>query len=192
MDLFSRADRTDDATLIVGYGMGDVVAATAFVRRFQGPVHGLAFSITRDPVLAEDVSQEVFVRAWRAAGSFDPRRASVLTWLLTITRNAAIDAIRARRQLPTGEDYLEPLLNATLASDSTEDRALRSVTGGLAVERLRMLPVEQARAVALAVILGCTAAEIGQHEGIPLGTAKTRIRTGLQRLRDLMKADHYE
>jgi RNA polymerase sigma-70 factor (ECF subfamily) len=161
------------------------------VRRFQDAVYGLAVSVTRDRALAEDVSQEVFVRAWRAAGNYDPRRASALTWLLTITRNAAIDAVRARRPTPVLAETLERLLDVTLRcddeADSTEGPALLALESERALAHLRALPPEQARAVALAVLGGCTAAEVGRHEDIPLGTAKSRIRAGLRRLRDTLK-----
>lgn len=191
VELFPRADRVDDASLVAGFALGDEQAAVAFVRRFQDAVYGLAVSVTRDRVLAEDVSQEVFVRAWRAAGNYDPRRASALTWLLTITRNAAIDAVRARRSTPVLAETLERLLDVTLRAeddpDGTERLALIALESECALDRLRALPVEQARAVALAVLGGCTAAEVGRHECIPLGTAKTRIRTGLRRLRDALK-----
>ncbi|MFC8347127.1 sigma-70 family RNA polymerase sigma factor [Streptomyces sp. NPDC057280] len=192
MELFPRADRVDDASLVAGLALGDEQAATAFVRRFQNAVYGLALSVTREPGLAEDVSQEVFVRAWRAAGSYDPRRASALTWLLTITRNAAIDAVRARRPTPVLAETLERLIDVTLRTDAeetdgTERLALAALESERALARLRSLPEEQARAVALAVIGGCTAAEVGRHEDIPLGTAKTRIRTGLRRLREALK-----
>jgi RNA polymerase sigma-70 factor (ECF subfamily) len=192
VEVFSRADRTADAALIAGFALGDAQATTAFVRRFQHPVFGMAYSVTRDQGLAEDVSQEVFVRAWRAAGSYDVRRASVLTWLLTITRNAAIDAIRTKRPTPVDDDSLDPLLEATLQPPSAEDVALLSLESRQAAERLRSLPPEQARAVTLAVIGGCTAAEVARREGIPLGTAKTRIRTGLHRLRDAMKEARHD
>ena len=196
MELFPRAHRVDDASLVAGLALGDEQAALAFVRRFQDAVYGLAVSITRDPALAEDVSQEVFVRAWRAAGNYDPRRASALTWLLTITRNAAIDAVRARRLTPVLAETLERLLDATLRSgadaDNTERQALLALESERAIARLRALPPEQARAVALAVLGGCTAAEVGRHENIPLGTAKTRIRTGLRRLRDTLKEGSHD
>ncbi|MEU6377186.1 sigma factor [Streptomyces sp. NPDC046909] len=78
-----------------GFALGDAQASVAFVRRFQDAVYGPALSVTREPALAEDVSQDVFVRAWRAAGSYDARRASDLTWLLTVTRNATIDSSAA-------------------------------------------------------------------------------------------------
>lgn len=188
VDLFSRTDRTADAALVAGLAVDDQPAAAAFVRRFQAPVFGLAVSITRDAALAEDVAQEVFVRAWRAAGTYDVRRASVLTWLLTITRNAAIDVVRARRQTPTDDGVLEEMIAATLQAPASDEEALRHVERDDALRRLKSLPPEQARAVVLAVIGGRTAQEVCEHEGIPLGTAKTRIRTGLRRVRESMEA----
>lgn len=188
VDLFPHADRAADAALVAGLALDDEQAAVAFVHRFQRPVYGLALSVTRDPALAEDVAQEVFVRVWRAAAGYDVRRASVLTWVLTITRNAAIDAVRLRRAAPTDDDALEQILLATTSPPETERTALRNLERDRAVAHLRDLPAEQARAVVLAVIGGCTAAEVAEHEHIPLGTAKTRIRTGLRRLRERMTA----
>src|SRR3984893_2053714 len=89
----------DDA-LLAGYATGDASASVALVRRHQRRVFGLALSIVSDPALAEDVAQEAFCRAWRHAGTYDTRRGSVPAWLLTITRNLAIDAIRLRRARP--------------------------------------------------------------------------------------------
>ena len=86
-----------DETLYAGLAAGDRDATDAFVARFQRRVYGLARSITGDDRLAEDVAQEALVRAWRHASAYDPRRGSVATWLLTITRNLAIDEIRVRR-----------------------------------------------------------------------------------------------
>jgi RNA polymerase sigma-70 factor (ECF subfamily) len=150
----------------------DPDAATAFVRRFQAQVFGLAVAVTRDRTLAEDVAQEAFLRAWRAAPTFDRARGSVAGWLLTITRNVAIDAVRARRSDPTDDDELDRLLHLTLTGEDTAEVASTAVEAARALATLRRGPPEQARAVVLAV-----------HEGIPLGTAKTRIRTGLRRLR---------
>lgn len=189
----SRADRADDAALLAGLALGDPAVSTAFVRRFQGAVFGLAVGITRDAALAQDVAQETFVRAWRAAGTYDVRRASVLTWLLTITRNAAIDAVRARRSIPTEEGLLGQLVQETLAEDpDLQESAVHRLETQEAVRRLHELAPEQARAVVLAVVGGCTAAEVGEREGIPLGTAKTRIRTGLRRLRVTLQEERKE
>lgn len=189
MSLFSLADRAPDAALVSALAVNDEAAAVAFVRRFQGPVFGLAVSIARDRALAEDVAQEAFLRAWRAAGSYDARRGSVLTWLLTITRNLAIDAIRARRSAPVEAGELELLLT-TSRGGSPPDGTGGRVESLAAAKRLAELPAEQARAVVLAVIGGRTAAEVADYEGIPLGTAKTRIRAGLRRMRLALEAEH--
>lgn len=187
--LSPRADRAADAALVAGLAVGDPPAATAFVRRFQGNVYGLALSITRDPALAEDVAQDAFLRAWRAAATYDPGRASVTTWLLTITRNTAIDAVRARRTTPTAPHVLEDVLQETLTSSDPAEAAAHRLDSARALRHLAALHPSQARAVVLAVVGGCTAVEVSEHESIPLGTAKTRIRTGLMRLRASMRED---
>jgi RNA polymerase sigma-70 factor (ECF subfamily) len=189
VSVFSLADRASDAALISALALNDDAAAVAFVRRFQGPVFGLAVSITHDRTLAEDIAQEAFLRAWRAASSFDPRRGSVLTWLLTITRNLAIDAIRARRSTPVEAGELEILVSTTLAGGAPDGTGGR-VEAMVASQRLAQLPPEQARAVVLSVVAGLTMAEVAEHESIPLGTAKTRIRTGLRRMRATVEAEH--
>src|SRR5437773_1693391 len=89
---------SDDA-LVAGLAAGDQDAASAFVRRFQRRVFGLARTIVADDRAAEDVAQEAFMRAWRHAGAYDARRGSVVSWLLTITRNLAIDSVRVRRPI---------------------------------------------------------------------------------------------
>lgn len=180
-----HASLSDDA-LVAGLAIEDPDAATVFVRRFQAKVFGMAVSVTHDTPLAEDVAQEAFLRAWRSAATYDSARGSVTTWLLTITRNAAIDAVRARRTIPTDDDALDRLLQATVGradDDVTALSATTSVESERALARLRSLSDEQARAVAMAVMAGCTAEHVSRHEGIPVGTAKTRIRNGLRRLR---------
>jgi RNA polymerase sigma factor (sigma-70 family) len=161
---------------------GDHDAAAVFVRRYQRRVYGLAFSILADRASAEDVAQETFTRAWRHAGSYDARRASATTWLLTITRNLAIDAARMRRSDPADPMAMAALLGAT-RSPEPADLAVASVERSHLMLALGRLPEEQRRAVVLAAIGGRTGDEISRTEGIPLGTAKSRIRSGLLRLR---------
>jgi RNA polymerase sigma-70 factor (ECF subfamily) len=177
----------DDA-LLAGLASGDADAAAAFVRRFQRKVFGLALTMVGDRAVADDVAQEAFVRAWRHGGNYDARRGSVTTWLLTITRNLAVDALRAMRSVPTDPDVLAALLGP--APGSGPDGAAVAVDEAERVRAaLAELPVEQRRAVVLARFSGMTAAEIGRCEGIPLGTAKTRVRSGLVRLRAAMAGD---
>lgn len=168
-----------DEALIAGLAAGDREATTAFVRRFQARVFGLALTIVGDASAAEEVAQEAILRAWRHAAAFDPRRGRVDTWLLTITRNLAIDHVRIRRPEPLDPDRIEArqaLLLQAGAADETraEIGALRS--------SLAELPLEQRRALMLAAFWGFTASEIGEIEGVPPGTTKTRIRTALRRL----------
>ena len=94
-----------DEALVAGFAAGDRDAATAFVRRYQARVFGLAVTMVGDPAVAEEIAQEAFTRAWRHADSYDARRGRVVTWLLTITRNLAIDHLRAHRAEP-----IEPAL----------------------------------------------------------------------------------
>jgi RNA polymerase sigma factor (sigma-70 family) len=180
-----RSDELRDDALLSAIAVDDNEAMAVLVRRHQRRVFGLAASIVRDRTLAEDIAQQAFERAWRHAGSFDPRRAAVSTWLLTITRNLAIDAIRASRA-----DPVDPhILHGWLPDDHEADPALaatqRSEVDEIASE-LALLPVEQRRAVVLAVMGGRTAVEIGELEGIPVGTAKTRLRLGMAKLRSVL------
>lgn len=172
---------SDDA-LLAGLGTGDPEAAAAFVGRFQRRVYGLALTIVGEARAAEDVAQEAFVRAWRHAGAFDPRRGTVVTWLLTITRNLAIDSVRVRRPVAVDPATILDLDIAGAERLPDELVALRDDADRLAAAMARLSP-EQRRALVLAGLLGHTAREVSEHEGIPLGTAKTRIRTGLLRLR---------
>jgi RNA polymerase sigma factor (sigma-70 family) len=172
---------SDDA-LLAGMAVGDEEAAVAFVRRFQRRVYGLALSMVRDPSLAQDIAQETFLRAWRHAAVFDRRRGPVTTWLLTITRNLAVDALRLRRAAPV--DPSDALwLNLAGTDRGPDDEAGRSDTRSRVAGALAALPPEQTRALVLAAMYGYTAAEVSAVEGIPIGTAKSRIRRGLDRLR---------
>src|SRR6204780_4563896 len=94
---------TDEA-LLAGRGVGDQAAAVVFGRRYQRRVFGLAYSMTSDASVAEEVAQEALIRVWRHAPVFDHRRGSVTSWVLTITRNLTIDALRMRRATPTDPD----------------------------------------------------------------------------------------
>ncbi len=173
-----------DESLLAGMAAGDPEAAAAFVRRFQARVYGLALMITSEPATAEEVAQEAFLRAWRHAEAYDVRRGRVATWLLTIARNAAVDVVRVRREQAVDPTALLALVSTPEEGDADVDRLVNAE--GLRAA-LRELPREQAVAVVLAAFYGMTAREISERESVPLGTAKTRIRTGLIRLRDRLE-----
>lgn len=176
-----------DEALLAGLAAGDPDAAVAFVRRYQRRVYGLAVSLLGDRHLADDVAQEAMVRAWRHAGAYDARRGSVTTWLLAITRNLAIDALRAARVKPVSEDVLASAL--PIGRDVPGDASVSSDELRRVARALDAMPEEQRRALLLARLRGLTAAELASAEGIPLGTAKTRIRTALLRLRADLRQD---
>jgi RNA polymerase sigma factor (sigma-70 family) len=177
----SRADRLDDGALLAAMAGGDGTAASVFVRRHQRAVYGLAVTMCRDSRLAEDISQQTFERVWKHAGSYDARRGSVRVWILTITRRLCIDVFRSNRPLPIDPSELLGLLPAV--SGAVDDRAIEHVEVRRLRSALQALPEAQLRVLLHASIGGCTASEIAELEQIPIGTAKTRLRTALLRLR---------
>ncbi len=181
-------DGPSDEALLFGLGRGEPGAATAFVRRYQARVYGLARTIVADPNQAEEIAQEALIRAWRHAGSFDPRRGSVSTWVLTMTRNLAVDTLRRKRALPA--DPTTPIFLDQPSRGSTPEEA---ATVADETDRVRTalsrLPDEQRRALVLAAFYGFTAREISETEAIPLGTAKSRVRSGLLKVRSLLGDD---
>jgi RNA polymerase sigma factor (sigma-70 family) len=174
-----------DEALLAGMAAGDADAATAFIRRFQARVYGLVVTIVRDQGTAEDVAQETFVRAWRHARSYDPRRGRVATWLLTIARNLAIDVIRVKTAQPLDPDVVADRLQSTDVAGA--DQSLPADERDRVRRAIAELPAEQRPALFLAAYLGRTAKEVGEHEGVPLGTAKTRIRAAMLKLRDSLE-----
>lgn len=179
----SYGEDVSDEALLSGVAVGDDRAVLAFVRRYQRRLFGLALGIVGDPGMAEDVAQEAFIRILRHASVFDARRGSVATWTLTITRNLAIDAVRVRRPIPTApEDRM--FLELVSEERSPVDAAVMSDAVSRARSALDLLPVEQRRAIVLAVMYGRTIAEVATLEEIPLGTAKSRVRLGMAKLRE--------
>jgi len=177
----ASADQLPDETLLAGLGAGDAELSLAFVRRFQRVVFGVAMTVIGDTTTAEDVAQQAFEQAWRHAQVFDSRRGSVRAWLTTISHNLAVDVVRARTAAPVDPDELPAILTAV--TDTPERLAVAHDSAAELRRTLAGLPEPQARAVAMAGIYGMTAQQIADTEGIPLGTAKTRIRDGMQKLR---------
>jgi RNA polymerase sigma factor (sigma-70 family) len=176
------ADGVSDHVLLDGFAEGNAHTGPAFVRRFQGRVYGMAINMLGDQGLAEDVAQEAFVRAWEHAATYDPQRASVATWLLRITHNLAIDAVRRRRPLAIGPETVAAFTPPGPAT-AVEDATVTSELVARARAALNRLPPRQAKAVWLAAFYGHSAQQVAVSEGIPLGTAKSRIGRGLRALR---------
>ena len=177
----SLADGVSDHALLGAFAIGDTNAGAAFVHRFQGRVYGIAINLLGDRGLAEEVAQEAFVRARKLAATYDPERSSVATWLLRITRNLAIAALGPR---PVALDpEMVAAFPAAGPAVTVEDATVTPDLTAQALAALTRLPPGQAKAVWLAAFYGHTALQIAVSEGIPLGTAKTRIGQGLRTLR---------
>ncbi len=164
----------------------DKRAFEAIFDRYGDLVYSTSLRVLRDAHLAQDVSQEIFVRLWRKPESYVAERGRFLTWLISVTRNRAVDEIRSRsrrlrhetaspeeqeREIPAGEGN-DPALNAQLAEQARTVRAA-----------LADLPPEQRQVIELAYFGGLTQQEISDRLDQPLGTVKTRIRLGMQKLR---------
>jgi RNA polymerase sigma factor (sigma-70 family) len=181
-------EQLSDEALLAGFGAGDPEIAAAFVKRFQAKVYGVAVHIVRDARTAEDVAQSVFERAWRHARNYDPRRASVSGWLGVIARNLAIDTVRVRPVLTVDPASLvAEFVGDGQGARGPEQAAVDSEAAAELQDAIRRLSPEQARAVVLSGIRGFSASQVAESEGIPLGTAKTRIRTGLLKLRSALQ-----
>jgi RNA polymerase sigma factor (sigma-70 family) len=170
-----------DEALFAGYAAGDPQAAAVFVRRFQTQVYGLALAIVPVPSDADDIAQEAFVRAWRYAASFDERRGSVAAWLLRVTRNVALDHLRARgrRAEPIGELPADLLVDP----DDVGDTVDRNDDAARVVGLMRSLPDAQREALAAVTLLGLTTREVSEMASVPQATVKTRVRLALRKLR---------
>jgi RNA polymerase sigma-70 factor (ECF subfamily) len=166
--------------LLAGFSARDPVTSLAFVHRFQGAVFATALAVLADRGLAEDVAQECFVRAWRHAEGYDPCRATVRSWLISIARNLAVDTLRVRRPRPIEQQLLELIIAPS--TDTPEGHVLARADSARLRCALSGLPPTQGRAVVLTAVHGFTAAELAEIEQIPLGTAKSRIRAALAKL----------
>ena len=170
-ELFRRSARGDESAFAALY---DATAAR---------VHGLVLRVIRDPAQAEEVTQETFLEAWRIASRFDPDRGSALSWLLTLAHRRAVDRVRsaeaASRRDGTYHDQ-----NITVAHDSTAEAATTAIEAQRVRSAMKTLTDVQREAIELAYFGGYTHTEVATMLDLPVGTAKTRIRDGLIRLRD--------
>jgi len=185
---------SSDADLIGLAALGDARALEVLYDRYSGVVFSFALRIVSDRELAEEILQEAFFRAWQQGGNFSAGRGSFITWLLSITHNLSIDEIRKRRRRPQKADSEEPeqilaSVPDTGSGGDVEDEVwlgdLRDTIGVALAE----LPPAQRQAIEMAYFRGMTQREIAESLGEPLGTIKTRMRLGLQKLKDALGSD---
>lgn len=172
-ELLKRAARGDESAFAEWY---DATSARAY---------GLAVRVLRDRAQAEEVTQECYLDCWRHAARFDPAKGSPMAWLLTIVHRKAVDRVRSaeaseRRDTAYGHRDLG------VAHDQTAEQATASLEAGRVRAALAGLTTKQREAVELAFLGGYTHTEVATLLELPVGTAKTRIRDGLIRLRDAL------
>ncbi|MBI2188689.1 MAG: sigma-70 family RNA polymerase sigma factor [Acidobacteria bacterium] len=179
--------QAEDVDCLRRLASGDGDGAAQLYDRHSRALYSLIFRIIGDEGDAEDVLQDVFAQAWRQASRYDPSRGAVAAWLLMMARTRAIDRLRARQARPVADAVGHERLAAVPAD--TRDAAADMIDAEEArrVRRaLSELPLLQRLAIELAYYEGLTQREIAERLEQPLGTVKTRMRTGLLKLRDAL------
>lgn len=171
-----------DEALVALVARSDESALAELYDRVGGTAYGLAYRVIRDEALAEDAVQEAFLGLWRSAGSFIPERAKASTWILTLVHRRAVDLVRReqRRRAEPIEGAPEP------AVGSAEEAAWLRLDRERVQGALAQLPDQQREAIELAYYGGYTQSELAERLGQPLGTIKSRMFSGLTRLRELL------
>lgn len=162
---------------------GDEDALVALHTRYTNLVYSVAYRVLNEPMAAEEVTQDTFMRLWHKADSYDASKGRFIPWLLTITRRLAIDALRQRqrREPLTGILFMDedPDVWENILSESGDTELRSTLQAALA-----RLPDEQRRLLELTYFYGMTHSDLAEHLALPLGTVKTRIRLGMQKLRE--------
>lgn len=174
-----------DINLIQRVQRQDQHALMALYQTYGGAVYGLAMRVLQNPGMAEEVTQDVFLKLWQHPERWNPALGQFSSWLLTITRNAAIDRLRKERHANT--DSVEHM---DLAANPHGQHDTHWADGQLLAQLMRELPPEQRQLIELAFFHGYTHSELAQKLQLPLGTVKTRLRSGLQKLRGLWERSH--
>jgi len=169
---------------------GEIVALEQLYDRYALLVFSVGVRVLQDRQLAEDVTQEVFLRLWRRPEAYDPARGRLLSWLMSVTRNRAIDELRRRVRRDLSEEPGDPQVWLMRTEAPHEDPLIAAHLAELrAVVRRAMadLPPPQRDVIELAYFGGLTQTEIAERTGTPLGTVKTRVRLAMQKLRDTLE-----
>jgi RNA polymerase sigma-70 factor (ECF subfamily) len=184
MSAYERQDRETDGDLLQRIADGDSAAFDTLYHRFARPILGLALRLLRDRSRAEDAVQETFAAIWRSAASYRPERGPGAPWLYAVARNAIVDRARARRDTT----FAEPPDEAS-SSPGPQDRAESSYVSWRVHRAVHDLPQHEREVLELAYWGDLSQSEVATFLGIPLGTVKTRTRSGLARLADLLDGE---
>jgi RNA polymerase sigma-70 factor (ECF subfamily) len=182
-----------DEALIARLAAGDTAALSLLYDRYAGAVFSLVARIVGDRQVAEDLLQEVFVRVWQRAGTYQGARGKPLTWVLGIAHNLAIDEVRRRRRRPLEADdrdeegQLTALQSLPSLDSDPSDLAWERLRREQIVAALGQLPDAQRILIEMAYFEGYTQSQLAARLGEPLGTIKTRMRLAVQKLRELLR-----
>jgi RNA polymerase sigma-70 factor (ECF subfamily) len=185
----AKATAMTDEMLVAAVAHRDEAAFTILYDRYVRAVFALAVQVVQEHEVAEELTQEAFLRLWRHAAVYRVERGRFASWLFGITHNLAIDELRRRRRrltMMTGTSATMRLLPDT--QTDVEATACLTVQREEIDRALRQLPTSQRRVIELAYLGGLTHVEIAGLLGTPLGTVKTRMRLGITRLRLLLSA----
>lgn len=184
-EVSTRETESDDA-LMRSFARRDPSAAEELYERFARRIYGLGKVMLGEDQAAQDLVQDTFVKMWRSIDRFDPNRGRLDTWVLMMARSLALDSLRRRVVESRSVEALGHPVEAS-GEAGPEEMAVEADLGARARAAMSSLPPAQRAALELAYFGGKTSAEVAEMEGIPVGTAKTRIRAGLLRLRDSLE-----
>ena len=177
----------EDRVLVARVLDGDAAALEALYARYGRPCYALARRILVDSSFAEDVVQEVFLALWRDASKFDATRGGFSSWLLSMTHHKAVDRVRREETLRKRRTTIDVLDTAPSTHPDVDDQVWSGVRGARVRDALQTLPPTQRQALELAYFGGHTQREIAGLTDTPLGTVKTRMLSGMRKLRDSLE-----
>lgn len=186
MKTVAVVDRETLESLMLLTQQGDAAAFARLYDHIAPNVLGLSLQILHDQAQAEEVTQEVFIEVWQHAADFDPAKGSAKAWILRRARLRAIDRVRSAIATLKRDDR-EAYLVASIKKESVEEEALRNVQRHAVRTALEIMGEPHKTAILLAYFGDMTHAELAEATGVPLGTAKTRVRDGLRKLEKILK-----
>ena len=179
----------EDFELMQQIGLGNEVALGELYDRYSRLIFSVAYGVVQNRETAEEITLDIFTRAWEKGGTYDPQLAKVSTWLTRMTRNRAIDRLRREkvRPLQNSVNWADVMSEPVTEKNPPETAMHLSMEQQLVRAAVASLPSTQQEVLALAYFNGFSHSEIAQELALPLGTVKGRIRAGMQKLRTLLE-----
>jgi RNA polymerase sigma-70 factor, ECF subfamily len=184
VDEVTAAATTSDVELVALLREQPAAGIAALYDRYGRLIFSMALRVVQDRGAAEEITQDVFMRCWRSLDRYQPSQGSLASWMLSITHNRAIDELRSRRGKDTRREISDDILQPQAVIDPGFDEALLR---GEIQQALQTLPSAQRDVIELVFWSGLTRREIAEQLGLPLGTVHTRLRLGMDKLRELLR-----